>query len=89
MNQVADFPGLHLRVLEQVIDPRIDRHHRVEHTGMRVGIELHENLRFGHHFIRGCFGLRSLSEGSVTDINRLLAGEKRLMICFEASVLPV
>ena len=51
VDQVAHLRDLHVAVAKQLVDAGIDRHHGVEHAGLRVAIELHQDLGFAH---RGC-----------------------------------
>ena len=46
VNQVADVLRRHAAVAEQMLDTRIDGHNAVEDAGLRIGVELDQDLRF-------------------------------------------
>ncbi len=48
MDQIADLWQRHARVLQQVIDTCVNCDNCVEHTGVIVRVQLHEDFRFGH-----------------------------------------
>ena len=54
VDQVANGRRRHSAVAEKVIDARIDRNHGVEDAGLRVDVELNQDLRLlgGHRSVR-------------------------------------